>query len=223
MLNLVTGYRGKAHITADEEAVKNLMTFTDFHVSENGDQLGYNLASNNHFRILSGDLLVQGRLVRVENYEEVTLETGTQEMHRIDLVCLRYEKDGSTGIESVSMVAIKGAESATAAEVPAHNEGIIADGDTPVDFPLYTVAIDGLNVTKVTPLFKPTKAVHERFNATVKEVENIAAELQADVAATTAELRSELNAKAPAYTYGTADMTAGTTALATGTLYFRYE
>ena len=34
----------------------------------------------------------------------------------------------------------------------------------------------------------------------------------------------ELNIeKAPAYTYGTDDLTAGTSALATGTLYFRYE
>ena len=38
------------------------------------------------------------------------------------------------------------------------------------------------------------------------------------------ELQSkELDEKAPAYTYGTADLTAGSSALATGKLYFVYE
>lgn len=38
------------------------------------------------------------------------------------------------------------------------------------------------------------------------------------------ELHSkELEEKAPAYTYGTADLVAGSSPLATGTLYFVYE
>ena len=38
------------------------------------------------------------------------------------------------------------------------------------------------------------------------------------------ELRSkDLDEKAPAYTYGTKDLTAGSSPLATGTLYFVYE
>ena len=40
---------------------------------------------------------------------------------------------------------------------------------------------------------------------------------------TNAYLEEQLAGKAPAYTYGTDDMTAGTTALASGTLYFVYE
>lgn len=40
---------------------------------------------------------------------------------------------------------------------------------------------------------------------------------------TEAEVNTLLAAKAPAYTYGTDDLTAGTSALTTGTLYFVYE
>ena len=36
-------------------------------------------------------------------------------------------------------------------------------------------------------------------------------------------LTQEVNSKAPAYTYGTEDLTAGTSPLATGTLHFVYE
>lgn len=39
----------------------------------------------------------------------------------------------------------------------------------------------------------------------------------------TSNVQTQLNNKAPAYTYGTSDLTAGTSTLATGTLYFVYE
>lgn len=197
MLNLVTGYRGTAHVTADEEALKNQMTFSDFHVTEHGEQLGSTLVSNNQLRIHSGDFMVQGRFVRLENYEDVTIETGTQSMYRNDLICLRYEKDGGTGIESVKLVNIKGAEAATAtaAEVPAHNEGIIVDGNSPVDFPLYKVALEGLNVKAVTAMFTVSK--------------NIQAQLH--------------DKSSGGYEYGTEDLVAGSSELAAGTLYFVYE
>ena len=40
---------------------------------------------------------------------------------------------------------------------------------------------------------------------------------------TETEMDTKLTAKAPAYTYGTTDLTAGSSALATGTLHFVYE
>lgn len=39
----------------------------------------------------------------------------------------------------------------------------------------------------------------------------------------TSNIQTQLNGKAPKYTYGTSAMTPGTSALATGTLYFQYE
>ena len=210
MINLVTGYRGKAHVTADEEAARMMMIFSDFYVTTNGDQLAYNLVSNNQLRILSGDLLVQGRFVRVENYEDVTIETGTQEMHRTDLICLRYEKDGGTGVESMSLVAIKGTESASAGEVPAYNEGIIAEGDNPVDFPLYQVELEGLNVAAVTALFTPTDNLPE-----------LQARLKAELEAWFEEQKEGF---APMYTYGTEEIEAGSASTEPeGSLHFVIE
>lgn len=210
MINLVTGYRGKAHVTADEEAARMMMIFDDFYVTTNGDQLAYNLVSNNQLRILSGDLLVQGRFVRVENYEDVTIETGTQEMFRTDLICLRYEKDSGTGVESMSLVAIKGTESASAGEVPAYNEGIIADGDNPVDFPLYQVELEGLNVTTVTALFTPTDSLPD-----------LQARLKAELEAWFEEQKEGF---APMYTYGTEEIEAGSASTEPeGSLHFVIE
>ena len=213
MLNLVTGYRGTPHVTADEEAVKNLMTFEDFLVTENGEKLASNIVSNNQIRINSGDIMAQGRLVRIEGHEDVTIETGTQGMNRKDLICLRYTKDSSTGIESVALVAIKGTPASGAATVPAHNAGNILEGDSPVDFPLYTVTIEGLTVTEVTAMFTTTKKVHEQLSGINKEVE----ELQENVEALKAKPDPQV------YTYGTADLNAGVTPLEEGKVYFVYE
>ncbi len=212
MLNLVTGYRGTPHVTADEEAVKNLMTFEDFLVTENGEKLAYNIVSNNQIRIMSGDIMAHGRLVRLEGYENVSIATGTQGMRRKDLICLRYEKNSGTGVESVALVAIKGTETSGTAKVPTHNTGSILNGNSPVDFPLYTVTIEGLTVTAVTAMFTTTKKIHERISGFYEEVNKVQAKADALEAA-----------KAPAYTYGTEDLTAGTSRLATGTLHLVYE
>ena len=213
MLNLVTGYRGTPHVTADEEAVKNLMTFEDFLVTENGEKLAHNIVSNNQIRINSGDIMAQGRLVRIEGYEDVTIETGTQGMNRKDLICLRYTKDSSTGIESVALVAIKGAAASGVAEVPAHTEGNILDGDSPVDFPLYTVTIEGLTVTEVTALFTTTKKVHEQFDEVHEEIDDVKADVEF--------LKAKPDPQV--YTYGTADLNAGVSPLETGMLHLVYE
>ena len=39
----------------------------------------------------------------------------------------------------------------------------------------------------------------------------------------TSAIQTQINGKAPSYTYGTTDLTAGSSSLATGTLYFVYE
>ena len=39
----------------------------------------------------------------------------------------------------------------------------------------------------------------------------------------TSNIQTQINGKAPSYTYGTTDLTAGSSSLATGTLYFVYE
>ena len=48
-------------------------------------------------------------------------------------------------------------------------------------------------------------------------------EVDAKMAAMDNKLTSSLATKAPAYTYGTSDLTAGQSALETGKLYFVYE
>lgn len=150
MIDLITGYKGEAHITAAEVGKfnANLVGIGNY-VFSTGNKFAYQLISNNCVRIKDGDAMFQGRQFYVEDYEDVIIDTGTADKYRNDIIALRYQKDTSTGVESISLVAIKGTESDTAAADPSYTEGSILAGDNVVDIPLYRVKLTGLNITTV--------------------------------------------------------------------------
>ena len=73
-------------------------------------------------------------------------------MQRKDLIVARYSKVASTGVESMTLAVIKGTPAASNPATPAYNTGLIADGDSPVDFPLYKVNLNGISITSVERL-----------------------------------------------------------------------
>lgn len=62
-------------------------------------------------------------------------------------------------------------------------------------------------------------ALENSVGGKVEDLEAILSEFEKDLT----ELEKGLNKKAPAYTYGTEDLIAGSSPLATGTLHFVYE
>ena len=150
MIDLITGYKGEAHITPAEVGKFNAnLVGTGNYVFSTGNKFAYQLISNNCVRIKDGDAMFQGRQFYVEDYEDVVIDTGTADKYRNDLIVARYEKNTSTGVENISLVAIKGAESDTAASDPSYTQGSIIAGDNVVDVPLYRVKLTGLNITAV--------------------------------------------------------------------------
>lgn len=150
MIDLITGYKGEAHITAAEVGKFNAnLVGTGNYVFSTGSKFEYQLISNNCVRIKDGDAMFQGREFYVEEYEDVVIDTGTADQYRNDLIVARYEKNTSTGVESISLVAIRGTESDTAATDPAYTQGSIIAGDNVVDVPLYRVKLTGLNITAI--------------------------------------------------------------------------
>ena len=102
-LHLVTGYAGEEHITSNDQGSFNaaLMGNGEF-VLERGKQFAAQVLSNNKVRIFDGDLLMQGRHIRLkeDTYVDLFFENGTQNYMRSDLIVVRYEKDPATDIES---------------------------------------------------------------------------------------------------------------------------
>ena len=156
-MEIVTGYGGKAHITAEDWAELNRgIMGTDSYVFDVGRKFESELVSNNLLKIYDGCGLIQGRqfVIPAGQSDEITIENGTQGEKRIDLIVARYSKNEDTKIETVEIVLIKGASAETDPQVPEGTNGNIRAGDLTADMPLYEVELDGINVTEVRKVFK---------------------------------------------------------------------
>lgn len=156
MLHLVTAHKNEPHITAENQGALNTEIFgnNDF-VFDAGRSLEASAISNNLVRIYDGRGMMEGRFFELDqgDYEDVTIENGTQGQKRIDLIVARYSKDNQSLIETIAFEVIKGTPSSTPVQ-PSYNDGSILEGDTLVDFPLYAIHLDGITIDDIEQLFE---------------------------------------------------------------------
>ena len=145
-MEIVTGYRGEAHITSDDHQALNQGVIGNI-ILPIGMRLQAELVTANTLRIYDGTAVMGGVEFRVMpgTYDEVTIDNGEQDTNRIDLVCARYQKNGSTGVESMSWAVVKGTPTSGTPTTPSYPMGDIVSGATDVYFPLYRVTLTGLN------------------------------------------------------------------------------
>jgi hypothetical protein len=152
---IITGYRGEPHVYSHHERNTNIGVFGDgTHILDVGSNLAATVVSNNEVQIADGMMVGEGCTAEVPRgtTESLTIENGAQGMQRIDLIVARYTKTAGTAVENMSLVVIKGTSAASDPAVPSYNQGLIADGDSPVDFPLYRVNLSGISITSVQRL-----------------------------------------------------------------------
>lgn len=157
-LELVTGYRGKAHVTADDARSYNAGTIgKGTYVLPEGDELAAEMVDSNTLRVRSGTLLAQGCQCRVRagEYVDVKIRNGSQSMKRNDIVVARYEKQAAEPkTESMTLKVIEGTPTDGTATDPGHVEGDILAGDLVAEFPLWRIPLDGIAVGMPVPLYK---------------------------------------------------------------------
>lgn len=164
-LHLVTGYAGVNHITsADHGAMHaHLLRSGDFVLAAGGN-LAAAIVTNNQVRISDGELMQQGRHVRLApgTYVDMTIDNGAQDMRRHDLIVARYTRDPDTGIEDSNLVVLKGTAAASNPADPSITTGDLnANKDTLHDTPLYRVRLNGLNIEGVDALFEPQPSLYD--------------------------------------------------------------
>lgn len=155
-MKIVTGYTGSPHITSNDEQGKNQGIFgTGNSVLQVGKQFYAELTNANTVTIKDGEGVMQGVHFRIEpgTTEMVNIQNGTVGYKRIDLICARYTKNATTGVEAVNLVVIPGTPSATTPTAPTYTEGDILGGDTQADFPLWKVTLDGLTPTLMAAFY----------------------------------------------------------------------
>ena len=156
-LHLVTGFAGQEHITAiDQGAFNAALIGTGDFVLDKGKVFEAQIITNNQIRILDGELMMQGRFVRLnpDTYADLTIESGAQGKKRNDLIVARYTKDNVTGVEECNLVVIKGTEVASNPVDPEYTVGDITNGNSYLhDYPLWRIPLDGLSVGEPVALF----------------------------------------------------------------------
>ena len=152
-MNIVTGYRGEAHITAAQDRAGNQGAIgTGSYIMNVGNKLQPVVQSANEVRIKDGAVCHQGCIgvIAAGSYEAVSIANGAQGMNRTDLIVCRYTKNAGTGVESLDIVCIQGTASSGTPETPSYNTGNIQNGDSPVDMPLFEVHVTGITIDSVT-------------------------------------------------------------------------
>jgi len=163
-IHLVTGHANSAHVTADDAGSLNIgLVDAGRYVLNIGKKFACTATTNNNLRIEDGDILMQGRHIRIEAGETVnlTLENGTQGQYRNDLVVCRYTKEAS-GVEKAELAVIKGTPATSNPEDPAYTAGDIQAGDLLAEMPLYRIPLDGITVGTPVQLFTVLKKGLER-------------------------------------------------------------
>lgn len=148
-IELVTGHAGSAHVSSFDEAARMVHVFGDG-TTVLGDMPTLLLPDANTVSIPACDMMMQGRFVRLTGTNNVTIESGTQEVYRTDTVMLRYTIDDA-GIENCSLFYVRGEDAASASDAEAAGteyEGLnISDGATIVDVPIIHIALAALTPT----------------------------------------------------------------------------
>lgn len=155
-MEIIAGYVGEPHVTSQQERNTNIAIFGGGVYIANGvgSELEATAVSANLIEIADGLLIAEGCTAEITRgtTESLVIENGSQGMKRTDLIVARYTRDANTGAESMELVVIKGTSAASDPVSPSYNTGLIADGDSPVDFPIYKVNLDGISITSVDAL-----------------------------------------------------------------------
>ena len=106
----------------------------------------------NNITIPAWDLVVEGRQIYIAAPTDVNIQSGSQGQKRRDLIVARYALNSGTGVETVTLEAIKGRPSADTPADPGIETGSIIGGAIVSDLPLCRVNLDGITITSIDTL-----------------------------------------------------------------------
>ena len=153
-VELITGHAGSAHISAADDGWQNVGAFGNGkYVLDTGTHFNAEVQNANLVTIGVGDAIFEGRHVRVSATENVAIDNGAQGMNRNDIICIKYEYDSGTDVETASLAVVKGTASSTTPSDPTIPSGSILDSDSVAYMPLWRVPIEGITVGTPVKLY----------------------------------------------------------------------
>lgn len=152
-VELITGHAGSAHISSADDGWRFAGTYgPGNYVLDTGTQLACSVVSANLCTIGAGDAIFEGRHIRVSTTTNVPIDNGAQGVNRNDIICLVYEFDTSTEVESAYLEVVKGTAGSTATD-PTIPSGNILEGSEKAYMPLWRIPIEGLSIGTPVKLY----------------------------------------------------------------------
>ena len=147
---IVDGMTGTKHISSDDLAALNIATVGKADcVLGFGDNFELTMQSANSATLGTGVGMVGGKRFWNQAATNLVVQSGSQGQKRNDLVVARYAKT-SAGIESITLVVVKGTPSTGTAADPA---------TTSNDLKLWRIPLDGISVGTPVRLFDPVASL----------------------------------------------------------------
>lgn len=178
-MNIISGYSGVPHVSSQQWRDENIALYgVGTYILNIGSKLAATVVSANEITIADGLVIAQGCTAEVERgtTESIAVDNGEQGMLRKDLIVLRYTRNASTNVEDMELDIIKGTPASSNPATPSYTSGSIADGDTLVEFPLYTVNLNGITIQSVTRLVDyvtiPSKSYVDSINTALTNLIN---------------------------------------------------
>lgn len=153
-LDIVTSYQGFDHITADQLADFQRGLLGDSCILPVGSKMEVNIQTANQITVADGVVVYDGREIHIPygTSENVAITSGTQGMMRNDIVCLQYNRDESSGVESVEFVTIAGTPVASDPQDPAYSNLDIRTGVFMSQKPFCRVRLNGTAIEGIDML-----------------------------------------------------------------------
>ena len=181
-VELVTGRKGEAHVTSDDIGAFNACLFgaDDYVISHSGAGLKASMTSANNCQLTcDGGFLINGRFVRFDGTENVTIENGTQGKYRIDRIVLTYVKNPETGTENAFLEVLKGTpvDSVSQVNAPSYAKTSIIRGNHKRQMALFDINLSGISVGTPTKMYKTLSNLQSCFQSVSEGKQKLATSL----------------------------------------------
>lgn len=171
-IELVTGYQGKDHVTAEQWADFNRGIFGEAAILPVGNRMETAIQTANQITVKDGVAVFDGRQVYIAygESENIAIQSGTQGMQRRDIVVLEYKRIEETGVESVQFKVINGTPAASGAKDPSVQDMDIRTGVTVSQKPFCRVRLNGTAIEGVDALVQVKEFKPHAFTAPVNNL-----------------------------------------------------
>lgn len=173
-VKLVTGYKGKDHVTAEQWADFNRGIFGDAAILPVGNKMETAIQTANQITIKDGVAVMDGRQIYIGygESENISIQSGTQGMLRRDIVVLEYTRNEDTGVEDVQFKVVAGTPASGSAEDPAINNMDIRTGVSVSQKPFCRIRLNGTAIEGVDSLVQLKELSPHAFAAVVDNLES---------------------------------------------------